>query len=79
MNGLVKFMHKIKPTFSEGGKLSFLHSTFEAFESFLYVPGTVTAKGTHVKDAVDGDDERRNTDGDVSKNTADNGTYSNMQ
>ncbi len=32
-----------------------------------------------VKDAVDGDDERRNTDGDVSKNTADNGTYSNMQ
>ena len=53
MNGLVKFMHKIKPTFSEGGKLSFLHSTFEAFESFLYVPGTVTAKGTHVKDAVD--------------------------
>ena len=53
MNGLVKFMHKMKPTFSEGGKLSFLHSTFEAFESFLYVPGTVTAKGTHVKDAVD--------------------------
>ena len=53
MNGLVKFMHKIKPTFSEGGKLSFLHSTFEAFESFLYVPGTVTAKGTHVKDAID--------------------------
>ena len=53
MNGLVKFMHKIKPTFSEGGKLSFLHSTFEAFESFLYVPGTVTSRGTHVKDAID--------------------------
>ena len=53
MNGLVKFMHKIKPTFSEGGKLSFLHSTFEAFESFLYVPGTVTSKGTHIKDALD--------------------------
>ncbi len=46
-------MHKIKPTFSEGGKLSFLHSTFEAFESFLYVPGTVTSKGTHIKDALD--------------------------
>ena len=26
--GLRKFVDKIKPTFSEGGKLSFLHSTF---------------------------------------------------
>ena len=54
MNGLNKFIEKIKPTFSKGGKLGFLHSTFEAFESFLFVPGTVTSgKGTHVKDAVD--------------------------
>ncbi len=54
MNGLNRLIEKIKPTFSKGGKLGFLHSTFEAFESFLFVPGTVTAgKGTHVKDAVD--------------------------
>lgn len=53
MNGLNKLTEKLKPTFSKGGKLGFLHSTFEAFESFLFVPGTVTAKGTHVKDAVD--------------------------
>lgn len=36
MGGLRKFVDKIKPTFSEGGKLSFLASTFDAFETFLF-------------------------------------------
>ena len=53
MNGMRKFLDKIKPTFSKGGKLSFLHSTFEAFESFLFVPNTVTFKGSHVRDSMD--------------------------
>ena len=45
---------KIKPTFEKGGKLGWLHSTFDAFETFLFVPNRVTRKGcTHVKDAVD--------------------------
>lgn len=44
---------KIKPTFSKGGKLGWLHSTFDAFESFLFVPDTVTVKGVHVRDSVD--------------------------
>lgn len=48
-----KFIDKIKPSFEKGGKLGFLHSTFEAFESFLYVPDTVTRKGSHVRDCVD--------------------------
>lgn len=51
--GLRKFVDKIKPTFSEGGKLSFLHSTFEGFETFLYVPNTVTKKGAHIRDCND--------------------------
>ncbi|MFA6770891.1 MAG: NADH:ubiquinone reductase (Na(+)-transporting) subunit B, partial [Bacteroidales bacterium] len=42
-----------KPTFSKGGKLSFLHSTFDAFETFLFVPDTVTLKGTHIRDSID--------------------------
>ena len=51
---LRNFVDKIKPTFSEGGKLSWLHSTFDAFETFLFVPDRVTRKGgTHVKDCVD--------------------------
>jgi len=44
---------KIKPTFEEGGKLAFLHSTFDAFETFMFVPNTVTRKGAHVRDCVD--------------------------
>jgi len=45
---------KLRPTFSKGGKLAFLHSTFDAFETFMFVPDRVTRKGcTHVKDCVD--------------------------
>lgn len=39
--------------FEKGGKLYWLHSTIDAFETFLHVPGTVTMKGAHVRDAVD--------------------------
>ena len=51
--GLRKFVDKIKPTFSEGGKLGFLHSTFEGFETFLFVPNTTTQRGSHVRDCND--------------------------
>ena len=39
--------------FEKGGKLYWLHSTIDAFDTFLRVPGTVTAKGAHVRDAID--------------------------
>lgn len=51
--GLRNLVDKIKPTFSEGGKLSFLHSTFEGFETFLFVPNTTTTKGAHIRDCND--------------------------
>ena len=51
--GLRKFVDKIKPTFSEGGKLGFLHSTFEGFETFLFVPNTTTQRGAHIRDCND--------------------------
>ncbi len=51
--GLRNLVDKIKPTFSEGGKLSFLHSTFEGFETFLFVPNTTTKKGAHIRDCND--------------------------
>ena len=50
---LRKLVDKIKPTFEKGGKLGFLHSTFDAFETFLFVPNTVTKRGAHVRDCVD--------------------------
>ena len=51
--GLRNLVDKIKPTFSEGGKLGFLHSTFEGFETFLFVPNTTTTKGAHIRDCND--------------------------
>ncbi len=53
MKSLRKFVDKIKPHFSKGGKFAKLHSTFEAFESFLFVPNRVTTKGAHIRDALD--------------------------
>ena len=46
-------MDNIKPTFSKGGKLGFLESTFDAFETFLFVPNTTTQKGAHIRDCND--------------------------
>ena len=52
-NNLRRFFDKLKPTFSEGGKLAKLESTFEAFETFAFTPNRVTKQGCHVRDAVD--------------------------
>ena len=44
----------VKPgLFEKGGKLGWLHSTWDAFDTFLRVPATVTAKGSHVRDSLD--------------------------
>ena len=50
---LRKYVDKIKPHFEKGGKFYFLNSTFEAFETFLFVPNTVTKKGSHIRDSID--------------------------
>ncbi len=51
--GLRKLVDKIKPNFEKNGKLYFLHSTFEAFETFLFVPNTTTKRSAHIRDAID--------------------------
>lgn len=53
MKSLRRYLDKIKPHFEKGGKLEKLESTFEAFESFMFVPDKVTTKGTHIRDAND--------------------------
>ncbi len=53
MRPLRKFIDKVKPNFEKGGKYEKWHSVFESLETFLYVPGTVTKKGSHIRDAVD--------------------------
>jgi Na+-transporting NADH:ubiquinone oxidoreductase subunit B len=53
MKGLRKIVDNVKPTFSEGGKLGFLASFFDAIETFLFVPNTTTKKGSHIRDCID--------------------------
>jgi len=53
MKSIRNYIDKIKPNFEPGGKFSWLHSTFDGFETFLYVPKTVTKKGSHIRDAAD--------------------------
>lgn len=53
MKGLRKYIDKIKPQFEKGGRFEKLHSTFDAFETFLFVPNKVTRRGAHVRDKID--------------------------
>jgi len=53
MKSLRNYLDKVKPQFEKGGKLEKLHSTFEAFETFLFVPEKTTFKGSHIRDAID--------------------------
>jgi Na+-transporting NADH:ubiquinone oxidoreductase subunit B len=53
MKSLRKLVDKVKPNFEKGGKLHKLHSTFEAFETFLFVPNTTSKRGVHIHDVID--------------------------
>ncbi len=53
MKFLRKTFDKIKPNFEERGKLHFLYSTFDAIESFIFVPPKVTVRGSHIRDYMD--------------------------
>ena len=53
MKSLRNYVDKIKPNFQKGGKLYLFRSTFDAFETFLFVPNHVTGKGAHIRDGID--------------------------
>jgi Na+-transporting NADH:ubiquinone oxidoreductase subunit B len=53
MRALRRYIDNIKPHFQKGGKFEKLESTFEAFETFLFVPDHVTTQGAHIRDAID--------------------------
>ena len=53
MKFLRKFLDNIKPAFEKDGKLKMFHTTFEALESFLFVPNTTAKSGTHIRDVND--------------------------
>jgi len=53
MKAVRKYLDKVKPQFQKGGRFEKFHSTFDAFETFLFVPDTVTIKGSHIRDPLD--------------------------
>ncbi|MTI30304.1 NADH:ubiquinone reductase (Na(+)-transporting) subunit B [Xanthovirga aplysinae] len=54
MKALRDQLDKIKPLFSKGGKFEKFHYAYDAADTFLFSPNTVTsAKGTQIKDAID--------------------------
>ncbi|MBD0367298.1 MAG: RnfABCDGE type electron transport complex subunit D, partial [Flavisolibacter sp.] len=54
MKPLRNLLEKVKPNFEKGGKLEKFYPAFNAFETFLFVPGETTPRnGAHVRDAID--------------------------
>jgi len=53
MGFLRNYLNKIKPNFEKDGKLHALHSLFDGFETFLYVPNKTAKSGVHIHDAID--------------------------
>jgi len=53
MKALRNYIDKLKPHFRKGGKFEKFESTFDAFETFLFVSDKVTHKGTHIRDSID--------------------------
>lgn len=53
MSALKNYLDKIRPNFEAGGKLHSLHSLYDGFATFLYVPNTTSRTGTNIHDAID--------------------------
>ncbi|WP_301099247.1 NADH:ubiquinone reductase (Na(+)-transporting) subunit B [Otariodibacter sp.] len=51
--GLKNLIEKIEPAFLPGGKYEKWYALFEATATFLYTPGSVTQKASHIRDALD--------------------------
>ena len=48
-----KFLDKVEPYFTEGGKLQHYYGLYEMVDTFLYTPSDVTQGATHVRDGND--------------------------
>lgn len=46
-------LNSVHPLFEKGGKLEQFHPAYDAFESFLFVPGKTAQSGAHIRDAID--------------------------
>jgi Na+-transporting NADH:ubiquinone oxidoreductase subunit B len=53
MAGLRKFLDRIEPMFTRGGRFEKFGALYELVDTFLYTPRDVTRSAPHVRDAVD--------------------------
>ncbi len=51
--GLRKFLDKLEPNFSKGGKHHKWYVFYEMFDTMLYKPSIVTHGGSHIRDGID--------------------------
>jgi Na+-transporting NADH:ubiquinone oxidoreductase subunit B len=50
---LRNLLDTVKPHFEKGGKLEKFYPVYDGFETFLFVPGHTTSKGSHIRDGID--------------------------
>ena len=53
MSRLRRFLDRLEPVFSKGGRFERFHALFEMFDTLLYSPPDVTRGSPHVRDALD--------------------------
>jgi Na+-transporting NADH:ubiquinone oxidoreductase subunit B len=53
MKPLRRILDRIHPLFAKGGKYERFYPLYEAADTFLYTPGTVTKHASHVRDGMD--------------------------
>jgi Na+-transporting NADH:ubiquinone oxidoreductase subunit B len=53
MKAVRKLFDNIKPHVQKGAKFHWLHSTYDAFETFAFVPKTTSKSGAHIHDVID--------------------------
>ncbi|MGD9557760.1 MAG: NADH:ubiquinone reductase (Na(+)-transporting) subunit B [Mangrovibacterium sp.] len=53
MKAIKNFFEKTKPYVEKGAKYHWLHSSHDAFFTFLFVPKTTSKSGTHIHDYID--------------------------
>ena len=53
MKALRNILDSVKPHFSKGGKFEKYWPLLDGFETFIFVPGHATHKGSHIRDGID--------------------------
>ena len=53
ISALRSFLDRLEPHFQQGGRLSKVYPLYEALDTFLFTPPSVTRTSAHVRDAID--------------------------